>query len=430
MQRSLHSLRQRLGIPEDRQFATKVQLGWQMIQRALANGLPFEALGCDDLYGRSNWFRGNAAKAGIVYLADVPVNTQVYLSPPAVRVPTVEPGRKGRPPSRQRVLSDDKPLTAREVFALKDTHRQRVRSTERGEIDDEFAVRRVWTDRDEPGVPSTEEWLVIRREADGKLNCSPSNAPAESTVEQLAWLRCQRYFVERANQDSKTEMGWDEFRAQKYLAWQHQLALTVLASWFIAETKLDWARKVGRDPKLAREFEVEVLPMLSVANVREMLRAAMPLPQLTPEQATELVVKHLVNRTRAKRSRMCVPSDAKTTGDEAASRNPPGRFTANRLSLYHSAELASTPPHPLPSLPSQHQAPNLLRSPAARLVSQGCCRRAVSSHQVTHCPEHRCRIRLVAASPSRATVARSPPGRSPPTGRRAAGRARWYGCLS
>jgi len=135
-------------------------------------------------------------------------------------MPTVGPGQKGRPPSRQRVLSDDKPLTVREVFSLKDTHRQRVRarSTERGELDDEFAVRRVWTDRDEPGVPSAEEWLVIRREADRKLNCSPSNAPAESTVEQLAWPKCQRYSIERANEDSKTEIGWDEF----HLAWQHR----------------------------------------------------------------------------------------------------------------------------------------------------------------------------------------------------------------
>jgi SRSO17 transposase len=298
--------RRRLGIPADRQFATKVALGWQMVQRALANGLPFEALACDDLYGRSTWFRSQAAQAGIVYMADVPVNTQVYLTRPTVGVPTSEPGQKGRPPSRQRVLSDDKPISVREVFGLKDTLRRRVRvrSTERGEIDDEFAVRRVWTDRDEPGVPTTEEWAVIRREADGKLNCSLSNAPAESTIEQLAWLKCQRYFIERANEDSKTEVGWDEFRAQKYLAWQHQLALTVLATWFITETRLDWARKMSRDPSLAEQFEVEVLPRLSVANVRELLRATMPLPQLTPEQAQALVVQHLVNRTRAKKSRI------------------------------------------------------------------------------------------------------------------------------
>lgn len=179
-----------------------------------------------------------------------------------------------------------------------------MRSTERGEINDQFAVRRVWTDRDEAGVPTTEEWLVIRQETDGKLNCSLSNAPLDSTLERLAWWKCQRYFIERANQDAKAEIGWDDFRAQRYRAWEHQVALTVLASWFITETRLDWAKESARDPELARQFEVDVLPMLSLANVRELLRATMPLPQLTPKEATELVVKHLVNRTRAKKSRI------------------------------------------------------------------------------------------------------------------------------
>ncbi len=151
-------------------------------------------------------------------------------------------------------------------------------------------------------MPDRAEWLVIRKEANGRLNCSLSNASAESTLEQLAWLKCQRYFIERANQDAKSELGWDEFQARKYLAWEHELALTILASWFVAETKLDWASQFERDPTLARQFEVEVLPHLSTANVREMLRATMPLPQLTPTQATDLVVEHLVNRARAKRS--------------------------------------------------------------------------------------------------------------------------------
>jgi len=32
----------------------------------------------------------------------------------------------------------------------------------------------------------------------------------------LAWLKCQRYFVERAIQDAKSEVGWDELQARKY----------------------------------------------------------------------------------------------------------------------------------------------------------------------------------------------------------------------
>ena len=80
--------------------------------------------------------------------------------------------------------------------------------------------------------------------------------------------------------------------------------MTILAAWFIAETKLDWAIRFERDPDLLAQYEVEVLPALSVANVRALLRVALPLPQLSPDQAAALVVKHLVNRTRSRQSRL------------------------------------------------------------------------------------------------------------------------------
>jgi hypothetical protein len=99
-------------------------------------------------------------------------------------------------------------------------------------------------------------------------------------------------------------LGWDEFQARKYRAWEHQLALIILASWFIAETRLDWLQRFERDPALLAQYDVDVLPQLSVSNVRELLQAAMPLPQLSPEEATRMVTTHLVNRTRSRKSRL------------------------------------------------------------------------------------------------------------------------------
>jgi hypothetical protein len=126
----------------------------------------------------------------------------------------------------------------------------------------------------------------------------------ETPLEELATLQSQRYFVERSIQDAKSEMGWDELEAQRYRAWEHQLALTILASWFVAQTKLKWEQQFPPDPGLCDELVVDRLPALSVANVRELLRAAMPLPQLSPQEAADLVVEHLVNRTRSRKSRM------------------------------------------------------------------------------------------------------------------------------
>jgi hypothetical protein len=96
----------------------------------------------------------------------------------------------------------------------------------------------------------------------------------------------------------------DEFQAIKYRAWEHHLALTILASWFIAETRLDWQIEHPPDPQLAEDYATDLLPSLSMANVRDMLRATLPLRQLSPLEAAQQVVKHLDNRTRSRRSRL------------------------------------------------------------------------------------------------------------------------------
>jgi len=304
--------RQRVGVPAERQFATKIELGWRMIQRVQAQGLPFEAVACDDLYGRSGWLRQQMAAAGIIYMAEVPANTQVYLTRPDFGVPPPQPGQRGRRATRPRVLSADEPVEVRQIAHRSDTHFQRyqVRSTERGELDDPFAMRRVWMIRE---GALAEEWLVIRHEYGQRYTYALSNASVDTPQERLAWLKCTRHFVERANQDAKSEAGWDELQAQKYRAWEHHLALTILATWFIAQTKHDWAQTYARDPDLAQQMKLEVLPALSVANVRELLQAVLPLPQLSPEQATRLVVKHLVQRSRSTRSRLA---------DQRRSRSP------------------------------------------------------------------------------------------------------------
>ena len=85
----------------------------------------------------------------------------------------------------------------------------------------------------------------MREEATDRYRYALGNASADTSLEQLAWWKCQRYVIERANQDAKSELGWDEWQAQKYRAWDHHLALTVLsASWFIAATPTPTGRRL------------------------------------------------------------------------------------------------------------------------------------------------------------------------------------------
>jgi len=298
-------MRQRVGIPPQRQFETKIELGLKMILRTKAQGLPFEAVGCDDLYGRSVWFRDQLNEAEVIYMADVPCNTQVYLEKPVLGLPQPKPEHGQRHPTRLKVLNGVKPFSVHQLAQHPDTvwKHLRVRSIERGELNDPFTARRVWTLREGKTEP-VEEWLLIRHEAPNRYNYSLSNAPADTSLANLAWLKCQRYFVERSNQNAKSEAGWDELQAQKYRGWVHHLALVILATWFVTQIKWDWGQKYTRDPALAQQFGLEVLPALSMANIRTLLRAALPLPQLNPEDAVALVAAHLVNRTHSRKSRL------------------------------------------------------------------------------------------------------------------------------
>lgn len=288
--------RRQAGIPDERLFQTKPQLGWQMIQRVHSEGLPFEGVAFDALYGQSPWLRDQVGAVGLEYYADTLAKSLVYLEPPVIGLPDNPRAKKLRVLSPKAVRVE---RLAHDPEMLWQT--LTLRPSERGILQADFARRRIWTVRDDWTV--VEEWLLIRR--DGKRHTYTfSNAPTDTPLLTMARRKSARYFIERSNQDMKTELGWDEFQATKLRAWEHQLAMTILASWFITHTRLDWARRFERDPQLLAEYEVDVLPALSMANVRTMLMAAMPLPQLSPEEAIYLVVKHLDNRTRSRKSRL------------------------------------------------------------------------------------------------------------------------------
>jgi SRSO17 transposase len=297
--------RKKLGIPEKKTFQTKLELGLAMVRRAQQGGLPFEAVSCDELYGRDFQFRADLEAENVLYAAFVPANQRVYLQPPEIGLPPQPADHKGRLFSRERVLNGVQPVKVSEVAADEHTQWQtlQVRHNERGVLADRFAFCRVWTWQ--MGLPTPrQEWLIIRIDQKNEHTYALSNAPETASPLQLAQLICSRYFVERVLEDAKDECGWDEFQAQKYLAWEHHTALTACALWFIAKQKLKWAAECARDPDLFQHFQTAVLPALSTANVRSLLKAVLPLPELSREEARRQIARHLVNRSRSKASRL------------------------------------------------------------------------------------------------------------------------------
>jgi len=63
----------------------------------------------DCAYGRDSWLRNKIEGQGIVYIADIPCNLQVWLKEPKVGVPKRKNGR-GRNPTRKQVLEQPLPF--------------------------------------------------------------------------------------------------------------------------------------------------------------------------------------------------------------------------------------------------------------------------------------------------------------------------------
>lgn len=292
-------LREKIGLPPEHEFQTKPELFWQMLQRAQNEGIQFDAVAVDTLYGRSFWLRKQMDEAEIEFYADVPADTKVYLSEPQIGLPKNKRGPKAK---NERVLSPISyrvsdlpahPLTLWQTFT--------IRPTERGMLTAEFARLAVWTVEEDMTV--TKQWLLMRKEGK-KYSYTFSNAAPDTPFKLMATRKTQRYYIERDNQDAKSEFGWDEIETTSFVAWQHQLAFTILAQWFINHTRFDWEQKHPQDPDLLEQYQTDSLPTLSVSNVRELLRAALPLPSLSVEDAASLVVEHLDNRTRSRTSRL------------------------------------------------------------------------------------------------------------------------------
>lgn len=273
----------RLHIPPERVFQTKVKIAQDLFDQAVQADLPFEWTTADSWYGRSFEFRHYVDERGKKYLVSIPQDESVWLEHPWECATGIG----------CRV----KDLSGKATFeSLK------VRDSQRGDLTYEHAFIPVWTVNSQ--APAAEriarqELLLIRKEPDGSHSFALSNASLQSTPKQvLAEQRAEHYFVERTIQDSKSELGWDELQALKYRAYLHTLAICAVALIYIADVKHQQRKSFVSQEQLMTEVGVNRLPDLSLANVKELIQAVMPLPSLTKEQATQKVITTLYLRTK------------------------------------------------------------------------------------------------------------------------------------
>lgn len=102
--------------------------------------------------------------------------------------------------------------------------------------------------------------MLISRELDGtqvkySLCYTPPQAPALG-VGQALYRQMQRYWIERVFQEAKQQLGLHQNQTRSWPAWQHHVALTMMALHLLLDTQLR---------------ERETIPNLSFASLKLVL---------------------------------------------------------------------------------------------------------------------------------------------------------------
>ena len=97
------------------------------------------------------------------------------------------------------------------------------------------------------GSDRSEKWLVIAESVlTGERKYFLSNAPPETTVEELLSIAFRRWHVERNFQDSKQEIGLDDFEVRTYKSIQRHLAISMVSILFLVRTAGRLKREIGQ----------------------------------------------------------------------------------------------------------------------------------------------------------------------------------------
>ena len=130
-----------------------------------------------------------------------------------------------------------------------------VRKTAKGWLKLKVHVIDVWV-WDEVEKQARSRTLVITRtkakRPETKYSFSNGGAGTYHPKE-YAYFQSQRYWVERAFDDSKNELGMSDYQIRKWIGWHHHQSLVMFASLYLLKQKID---------------NVEDFPLMSVRDAR------------------------------------------------------------------------------------------------------------------------------------------------------------------
>lgn len=243
------------GIPKaDQIYRTKPALAIEIL-KTLPASITYDWVGGDCIYGNSFVLRQYLYDKKQAFVMDVGEELGVYLQRPQLTIPPKK-GTKGRTPTIY--ASDIKPVLLKDLIQQIPqeqwqtiTHRQGTKGllTRKATIIDVY----IW--KPERGTDIESLQLIISTQTDGsEIKYSLCyNVEGKMSLEIALFRQMQRYWVERAFQNVKEQLGLHQYQVRSWRAWYHHIALTLMALHFILEVQ----KEAKQD-----------MPLLSVPDIK------------------------------------------------------------------------------------------------------------------------------------------------------------------
>lgn len=273
------------GIPESyQQFKTKSELALEMVKHQRLQGIQFDWVGADGGYGKEPAFLRGLEDMGETFVVDVHKDQLIYLEDPQPIIPEKK-GVRGKSPSCYQAQTPAIRVDRWKESQLEENwQRIKLRDSTKGKLLVEILHQRVWLwDKKEAAA---RQWhLIVRREINSHETCkyTLSNAPTETSTQQLAQMQGHRFWVEQAFRNGKSESGMADCQARKWSSWHHHMALVSMAMLFMVEE---------------RELHREEIPLLSCHDIESLLRSYLPRRDIDPDE----IVRQMEKRHRRRQA--------------------------------------------------------------------------------------------------------------------------------
>lgn len=194
---------QAAGIPKEVKFATKLQLGRRMLERAFAAGIPAKWVSGDTVYGNDWRLRSWLDERRQAYVLAVSEQYRIYT---------------GEQRQWAKQVIADLPLASWQI--------ESCGAGSKGERLYEWA--RLELRRSEDGWW---RWLLARRSLSKPQEIAyyVVSGPRETTLAEMARVAGTRWAIEESFETAKGEVGLDDYEVRSWTGWYRHISLAMLA---------------------------------------------------------------------------------------------------------------------------------------------------------------------------------------------------------